>query len=81
MPVNNPADFGTYESGAKKLDYCRFCFVKGKFTEPGLTLDEMIEKVGKIVSEKRRVPVEEALATAREMLTKLKRWQRPPDGV
>lgn len=78
MPVDNLADFGTYESGAKKLDYCRFCFEKGRFTEPDLTLEGMIEKISTIIAEKRRMPLEEAKKAAGEMLAKLKRWRTPP---
>ncbi|MBU0662404.1 zinc ribbon domain-containing protein, partial [Candidatus Micrarchaeota archaeon] len=33
MPITKGADFGTDADGRKFLEYCRFCFKGGKFTD------------------------------------------------
>ena len=45
MPMQKDEDFGTNADGSKNEEYCKFCFVNGEFTEPDITMDQMIEKV------------------------------------
>lgn len=35
--------YGTNEDGSPNKDYCKYCFVKGKFGKPDETMEEMIE--------------------------------------
>jgi hypothetical protein len=41
MPMVKPEDFGSNADGS-------FCFQKGKFTEPNLTMEQMIDKVADV---------------------------------
>jgi hypothetical protein len=41
MPIDNPELRGTEWDGSMSYDYCKYCYQKGEFTRPGLTLDEM----------------------------------------
>ena len=36
---------GTEKNGSKSTDYCSHCYSMGRFTEPDLTADQMVEKV------------------------------------
>ena len=36
---------GTEANGRKSADFCSHCFKRGAFTEPDLTVDQMVEKV------------------------------------
>ena len=36
---------GTEADGTKSAEYCSRCYQNGKFTEPNITVDQMIEKV------------------------------------
>ncbi len=36
---------GTAADGTKSADYCSRCYQKGQFTEPDLTVDQMMDKV------------------------------------
>ena len=37
-------DYGTNEDCSPNMDYCIECFENGEFTEPDITLNEMMEK-------------------------------------
>jgi len=76
MPLRNRSQFGTTETGVIKVDYCINCYEGGKFTEPDITMEEMIEKVARTLVEQRRLPKEQALERARARVTGLKRWTK-----
>ena len=82
MTLTNPTDFGTTASGAKQLDYCRFCYEKGQFAEPDITLEQMAEKIAaQAVKKKRKKGApppssEAAREMAMKMLPMLKRWKK-----
>ena len=40
-------DYGTNEDGSPNPDYCIDCFQDGEFTEPDITLNEMIIRKSK----------------------------------
>ncbi|MBP2134593.1 molecular chaperone DnaK (HSP70) [Methanomicrobium sp. W14] len=74
MPMKNEEDFGTEADGSKSMEYCTYCYRNGKFTAPDITIDEMAEKGGAIMSEMFEIPVENAVAFSKEQLSGLKRW-------
>jgi hypothetical protein len=56
MPMSkDPQGGGTEASGQKSGKYCSYCYAQGKFTDPDLTVDQMIEKV-KAEMKKMRIP-------------------------
>jgi len=73
MPLEHPEDFGTAKGGARVTDYCRYCYVDGAFTNPTMTLPEMVDFCTGILVE-RGMPRTQAHAMMRESLPKLKRW-------
>lgn len=72
--IKNSTEFGRTSTGVINVNYCQFCYEGGQFTEPDITMEEMIEKVAKTMSEQKRVPLEQAKEAVRESLPKLKRW-------
>jgi Putative zinc ribbon domain len=76
MPLSRPDDFGTDEAGYRINDYCRHCFVHGAFTEPALTMEQMLERCVTIMSEEHLMPAAQARALMEETLPRLKRWSR-----
>ena len=44
-PLSKDADKGTEKSGSPSAVYCNHCYQGGKFTEPDLTAEQMVEKV------------------------------------
>ena len=46
MPLSKDAKGGGTEAdGSKSTEYCSHCYVAGKFTEPDITVNQMVEKV------------------------------------
>lgn len=46
------ADYGTNADGSLNDEYCKDCFQNGEFTEPDITLEEMIIRKTKEMMEK-----------------------------
>ena len=45
-------DYGTNEDGSLNPEFCKDCFQDGKYTEPDITLTEMIVRKSKEMMEK-----------------------------
>lgn len=75
MPMEKPDDFGTNADGLKINDYCHFCFENGAFTDPDITMKQMIEKCTGIMATKMNVPEIQAKSIINEFIPKLKRWR------
>lgn len=67
--------FGTEPDGLPSQDYCKFCYRKGVFTDPELTLDGMIEKSVHHMTTILGMPEERASALAKSFIPYLKRWK------
>ncbi|WP_421909216.1 zinc ribbon domain-containing protein [Methanolacinia petrolearia] len=74
MPMTKPEDFGTEADGSSSVEYCMYCYQNGSFTEPDITMEEMAEKGGAIMSQMFEIPAEKAVGFAKEQLSCLKRW-------
>ncbi|MFQ5354531.1 MAG: zinc ribbon domain-containing protein [Thermodesulfobacteriota bacterium] len=73
--LKKPTEFGTTATRCIDTNFCRFCYWKGEFTEPDITMEQMIEKVAKSLVKTKRVSPEKALEMAKELIPTLKRWQ------
>jgi hypothetical protein len=74
MPLSQPEDFGTASGGLRISDYCRYCFADGAFTNPGITLPQMVDLCRGILVQ-RGMPQTQAQALMRDTLPRLKRWR------
>jgi hypothetical protein len=73
--MKEESDFGTNSDGGKSNGYCAYCFQKGQFAKPDITLDQMIKGVvGMMV--KYGTAEEEARKTAQSLIPTLKRWRK-----
>jgi hypothetical protein len=75
MPLAKPEDFGTDVAGYRVNDYCRHCFAKGAFTEPAVTMEQMIDRCVHIMSDQRIMPEPQARALLTEVMPRLSRWR------
>jgi len=73
MPLNKEENWGTNEDNSKTNEYCKFCFIDGKFTNPNLTMEKVIEKSVEL-SKKLWMPEDKAREIANNTIPKLKRW-------
>jgi len=74
MPMLRPEKFGTEASGEASRDFCCFCYKEGAFTEPSITKEQMLQKVTRIMVQRRGMPEEKAESMANNIVPRLKRW-------
>lgn len=72
MPMDSPDLFGTEKDGSPNSDYCKYCYEKGQFTDPEMTLDKMEKNMMKHML-KEKLP-KEVVKRAINRLPFLKRW-------
>lgn len=75
MPMEKKELFGSNADGSLHNEYCIYCFKMGKFTEPNLTKEQMIEKLILMAGKMNMTP-EKARAMAEEIIPTLKRWKK-----
>lgn len=77
MPMGDTDEmYGTNSDGTKNDDYCKYCYMEGKFTSD-ISMEEMIEVcVPHMVSANSGMSEDEARKMMREYFPKLKRWQK-----
>ncbi len=73
MPLSkDEGQGGTEKDGSKSKDYCSRCYRDGSFTDPTITVEQMVEKVRGKVKEM-RLPSFLANYFVKD-IPKLKRW-------
>lgn len=75
MPLAADEHKGINADGNKSEEYCSYCYKDGSFVNPNFTVGDQIKHVAKIGAEKMGVPIEQAKATASNIILTLKRWQ------
>ena len=43
MPLSQPEQYGTEADGSKSTKFCSYCYQQGKYTDPNITAEKMIE--------------------------------------
>jgi Putative zinc ribbon domain len=79
MPLSRDAEGGgTNTDGSRSREYCSHCYQDGRFTEPNLSLEEMMARVeGKLLS--MHIPSLLARRFTRN-IPNLSRWHTAPAG-
>jgi hypothetical protein len=75
MPMEKPEMFGTHADGSKSEEYCTYCFQKGTFTEPDISMQEMIDKCVTIMNQRKIMPEDQARDLMAKTIPSLKRWK------
>ncbi|MGE6256450.1 zinc ribbon domain-containing protein [Heyndrickxia sporothermodurans] len=75
MPITESSLLGTEASGEKNQEYCIYCYQDGKFKQPDMTMDEMIQFCVPFMVEN-RMKEEEAFALLQQTMPFLKRWRK-----
>lgn len=68
--------YGTEADGQISKDYCRYCYAKGTFTKPELTLAQALEQSIGHLTRVLRMPEAEAKDLAHATIPKLRRWRK-----
>lgn len=75
MPMKIDSDFGTNSDNSKNEEYCTYCYKKGAFTNPAVSMDQMITGcVGMMV--KFGTPEVQAKEQMQKLIPTLKRWKK-----
>ena len=74
MPMKIDSDFGTNADGSKNEEYCTYCFQKSQFTNPNITMEQMIT-AGAGIMVKYGTPEDQAKKQVQELIPTLKRWK------
>jgi hypothetical protein len=75
MAMESAEDFGTNHDGGRSADYCCYCYESGRFQEPDVSMDMMLEKVAGFLVAEMSFSEADARAKMNAILPKLKRWQ------
>ena len=76
MPLARPEDFGTDPSGHRVNDFCRHCYQAGAFTDPEVTMEEMINRCVTIMANRGIMPEAKARALLTDVMPRLARWHK-----
>lgn len=74
MPLTSAEQFGTEMDGSPTREYCIYCYKDGKFEQPGMSLEGMVEMCTTILKHE-GMDEESARSMLRNQLPYLKRWQ------
>lgn len=74
MPMVKPDDFGTNADRSKSKEYCHYCYQNGTFTDPHMSMQQMIEKCEGIMKQM-HVP-EAQIKQTKAFIPLLKRWKK-----
>jgi len=75
MSLKLPDDKGTEADGTASDDYCGDCYETGEFTEPEITVKEMIESIIPTTAKSLDITLEEAKLYLESLIPTLKRWR------
>jgi hypothetical protein len=76
LPLETPREFGTDASGSRINDFCVYCYHNGKFVEPDVSVEEMIERVADHLVKQEHMAPFQARDVAEHFVPRLKRWER-----
>ncbi|WP_248064659.1 zinc ribbon domain-containing protein [Paenibacillus silvae] len=76
MPLTSAEQFGMEMDGSPTREYCIYCYKDGKFEQPGMSLEGMVEMCTTILKQE-GMDEESARSMLRNQLPYLKRWQSP----
>ncbi len=67
--------YGTNEDHTENHKYCKFCFLNGSFTNPFITMDDMIENSVENMVNDLGMPEKHAKELANTYIPRLRRWK------
>jgi hypothetical protein len=80
-PLENEIDFGSNEDGSKNRDFCGLCYRNGKFTDPLISLNKMMDEVAIHIRLIRNIDAQTAKLIVQNKMPTLKRWAKKEEEV
>lgn len=75
-PMIEPKDFGSEENGEKSAEYCSCCRLGGRWVEPAITMEQLVERCVRIWTENETASELDSSAYFSELFPRLKRWRK-----
>jgi uncharacterized lipoprotein YajG len=75
MPLDDLKLLGTNQDGSQNKEYCCYCYQKGAFVNPNITMKQMIEKMIPIVVSHSALSEPKAREVVTNFISTLKRWK------
>lgn len=78
MPIGASfGNLGTNADASPSDTYCSFCFANGEFTQPDLSVDDMIRmSIANMTGDDLRMPLDRATELAQRVIPTLGRWKK-----
>jgi hypothetical protein len=76
MPLEKAEFLGTNADGTRSTVYCTYCYQNGKFTQPTITMNQMIDKCVTIMTRQKIMPEDQAKSLMGETIPLLDRWKK-----
>lgn len=76
MPLEKKDQFGTNHDGSENKEYCIHCYKFGKFADPDISMDQMIDKCVAIMVQIKKISMKKARDILEKSIPNLKRWKR-----
>ena len=76
MPMDKPELLGTKADGAKSEEYCTYCYQEGRFTQPDISMQGMIDKCVAIIGQSNLMSEDQARDLMSKAIPTLKRWRK-----
>jgi hypothetical protein len=76
MPMEKPEMFGTNADGSQSKEYCVYCFKDGRFTEPGISMQQMIDRCVTVMVQQKIMAEDQARDLMKRTIPTLTRWKR-----
>lgn len=76
IPFDNEADISTKTDGEKNPSYCKYCFDGDAFTQPDLTMEQMIDNVVALMKHMDKADEAKLRELAESFMPHLKRWEK-----
>lgn len=70
--------YGTNADGSSTHEYCNQCYRQGRFAEPELTLQQMVDRSITRMLRESHVAYEDVRQFAERMIPELQRWNKKP---
>ena len=74
-PVNKSEEYGKNADGSQNNDYCGYCFKDGNFTNPNITMENMIDITAILTASVLNISEKEAIEKTKVTIPRLKRWE------
>lgn len=75
MPIYRNEHFGTEYHGMKSVEYCKYCYQEGSFTDQDINVKEMVDKCVGFMMSTGVLPEPHIREILSEVIPRLKRWR------